>query len=72
MNAFRMPFGEMTISLDNVSCLLGLPVTGKSVCMPKSLDPPFPVELLVTSLSASHSEARDELNTKGGALGVLA
>ncbi|XXG47977.1 hypothetical protein AAC387_Pa02g2533 [Persea americana] len=30
-NTFHMPFGEMTISLDDVSTILGIPVTGKFV-----------------------------------------
>lgn len=34
-NTFHMPFGEMTITLDDVSTILGIPVTGKSV----SVDP---------------------------------
>lgn len=66
MNTFLMPFGEMTISPDIVSCLLGLPITEKSVCMPEDSDLPFPIKLLVTSLGVSHSEARDELNTEDG------
>lgn len=65
-NTFLMPFGEMTKSPDVVSCLLGLPITEKSVCMPEDSDLPFPIKLLVTSLGVSHSEARDELNTEDG------
>ena len=30
-NTFHMPFGEMTITLDDVSTILGIPVTGKAV-----------------------------------------
>ena len=30
-NTFHMLFGEMTITLDDVSTILGIPVTGKSV-----------------------------------------
>lgn len=64
-NTFYIPFGETTISLDDVACLLSLPVMGKLVCLPEDSDPPFPVDLLVT-LRVSHSESRDKLNTKGG------
>lgn len=46
---------------------MGLVVTGKSVYILENSDPPFPIELLVSSLGISHREARDELNTKGGA-----
>ena len=30
-NTFHMPFGEMTITLDDVGTILGTPVTGRSV-----------------------------------------
>lgn len=70
-NTFHMPFRKMTISLNDVACVLGLQVTGKSICLPDDLDPQFPVDLLVSSLSVSHSEMRDELNTKGGGLVCL-
>ena len=30
-NTFRMPFGEMTITIDDVDTILGIPVTGRSV-----------------------------------------
>lgn len=28
-NTFHMPFGEITITLEDVACLWGLPITGK-------------------------------------------
>ena len=30
-NTFHMPLGEMTITLDDMSTVLGIPVTGKAV-----------------------------------------
>ena len=33
-NIFYMPFGEMTITLDDVSTLVGIPVMGHSVNTP--------------------------------------
>lgn len=59
-----MLFREMTISLNNVACLLGLLVIGKSVCLPKDSDLSFLIDLLVISLDISHSEVRDKINDK--------
>jgi len=28
-NSFHLPVGEMTITLDDVACLLGIPITGR-------------------------------------------
>lgn len=63
MNTFPNSFGDMTVSLDKVACLLDFPVTRKSVCLPEDFDPSFFVDLLLSSLGVSHSEARDELKT---------
>lgn len=59
-----MPFREMKISLDDVSCLLCLLVTCKSVCQPKEANVHLAVKLLTHSLGVSHTEAFDEINTK--------
>ena len=33
-NTFHMPYGEMTITLDDVGILVGIPVVGQSVSTP--------------------------------------
>lgn len=30
-NTFHMPFGELTITLDDVGTILGIPLTGRSI-----------------------------------------
>lgn len=56
----------MSISLDDIACLLGLSVMEKSVRLPIDLEPLLVVDLLVSYLGVSHCEVRDELNTEGG------
>lgn len=36
-NIFHMSFGEMTITLDDVSCLLGIPVVGRAIAISDKL-----------------------------------
>lgn len=47
MNTFHLPYGEMTIMLDDITCLFGFPVIGKSVCQPERLDVQLAIDLLV-------------------------
>lgn len=55
-----MPFGEMTITLDDVSALLGIPIVGKSI-ITASLNYEEAVTLVVDTLGVLESEARVEL-----------
>ncbi|CAL9019397.1 unnamed protein product [Prunus brigantina] len=48
-NTFHMPFGEMTITLDDVSSILGIPVSGVAVA-PLGDDDDTNFELLVKYL----------------------
>ena len=47
--SFHLPVGEMTITLDDVACLLGIPVAGRLI-QEDDLDPNHGVELMVTHL----------------------
>ncbi|KAK9282668.1 hypothetical protein L1049_010888 [Liquidambar formosana] len=55
-NTFHMPFGEITITLDNVATILGIPVIGKVVSCPK-LDDAVAQDLLVSTLGVEDSDA---------------
>lgn len=50
---------------DDIACLIGLLVTGKSVCQVEGLDVHLAVDLVAHSLGTSHSETFDEINMKG-------
>lgn len=69
-NTFHMTFGEMTITLDDVSTILGIPVVGKTIELPSSQ---FEKETFVTSkkllagaLGITEEYAWDELKTVRG------
>ena len=38
MNTFHMSFGEMTITLDDIPILVGIPVMGRSVSLPQRIN----------------------------------
>ena len=58
-SSFHMPVGEMTITLDDVSCLLHLPITGAFYTY-EAIDTYAAVEKLVDLLGVAASEARAE------------
>lgn len=51
-----MSFGEMTITLDDISCLIGSLVIGKFVCQPEGIDVCVAADLVTYSLGVSYSE----------------
>ena len=59
MNTFHMSFGEMTITLDDVPTLVGIPMMGRSVSLPQRITDSG--ELFISLLGVSSGEARDEL-----------
>ncbi|CAL2263066.1 unnamed protein product [Prunus armeniaca] len=61
MNTFHMPFGEMTITLDDVSSILGIPVSGAAVA-PLGDDDDTNFELLVKYLGVTDEEATEQLH----------
>ncbi|CAL9026495.1 unnamed protein product, partial [Prunus brigantina] len=60
-NTFHMPFGEMTITLDDVSSILGIPVSGAAVA-PLGDDNDTNFELLVKYLGVTDEEATEQLH----------
>ncbi|CAL2235637.1 unnamed protein product [Prunus armeniaca] len=60
-NTFHMPFGEMTITLDDVSSILGIPVSGAAVA-PLGDDDDTNFELLVKYLGVTDEEANEQLH----------
>ena len=58
-SSFHMPVGEMTITLDDVSCLLHLPITGAFYTY-EAIDTYAVVEKLVDLLGVAAFEARAE------------
>lgn len=59
-NSFHMPFGEMTITLDDVFQILRIPVVGN--CIYKETDDRDSVQLLGEYLSVEEKEAKEQLN----------
>ena len=56
-----MPFGEMTIALDDVGTLIGIPVTGIPVRASKSMGFTEQVDLLERGLGVDRASASTEL-----------
>lgn len=72
MNYLHLPFAKMKSTLDNVSSLLDLPVTGKSMCQCKRPDAQLAVDLLIDSLGVNHTQAFNDINTKvGTSIGLI-
>ena len=59
-NTFHMPFGEMTITLDDVNTILGIPVTGKSVSV-EQLSYERSKTLVEHGLGVTSQQAQEEL-----------
>ncbi|XP_028056076.1 protein MAIN-LIKE 2-like [Camellia sinensis] len=66
-NTFHMTIGEMTLTLDDVSIILGLPIVGKSVSVPDVTDH-HGVTLLVYGLGITERAAYEEVSTASGNL----
>ncbi|XP_028112212.1 protein MAIN-LIKE 2-like [Camellia sinensis] len=64
-NIFHMTVGEMTLTLDDVGTILGLPIIGKSVSVPDVTDH-HGVTLLVYGLGITERVAHEEVSTAGG------
>ena len=60
-NTFHMPFGEMTITLDDVASIIGIPVTGRTVSYNDRMAYEEAQALLVDALGVESIEAHDEL-----------
>jgi len=58
-NTFHISFGEMTITLDDVSTLVGIPVMGRSVNIPQRMIDAR--GMLVSLVGVSPRDAQDEL-----------
>ncbi|XP_028052870.1 protein MAIN-LIKE 1-like [Camellia sinensis] len=64
-NTFHLTVGEMTITLDDVATILGLPIVGKSISVRK-LSERQAVTLVVNTLEIDEQEVRHEMSTSGG------
>ncbi|XP_050909140.1 protein MAIN-LIKE 1 [Lathyrus oleraceus] len=64
-SSFHMPFGEMSISLDDVSCLLHLPIRG-IFWSPRDVTEEIAVELAVDYLGVSQGEAQSHVRSCRG------
>ena len=65
-SSFHLPFGEMTVTLDDVSILLGLKVRG-SFYIPPMMDPDIAISYLQALLGCTYEEARKETHDMRGA-----
>ncbi|RWR86348.1 LOW QUALITY PROTEIN: serine/threonine-protein phosphatase 7 long form [Cinnamomum micranthum f. kanehirae] len=59
-NTFHMPFGEMTITLDDVASILGIPVMGRTVSFNERMTYEEAQALLVDALEVESTEAHEE------------
>lgn len=69
-SSFHVPFGEMTITLDDVSCLLHLPIKGV-FWTPEHVIKGIVVELAIQYLGVDQSEARRQVCESRGAYYIL-
>jgi len=56
-NTFHMPLGEMTLTLDDVTCLTHLPIEGRMLSHPKKMSRTKGAELMVRHLGVSQADA---------------
>jgi hypothetical protein len=61
-NTFHLPIGEMTITLDDVSCLLHLPISGASFSPPEKMDTNTARACVMSLLGVSYANAMSEMN----------
>lgn len=65
-SSFHLPFGEMTVTLDDVSCLLHIPITGIFLSHP-DMSRDIACDYLVDLLGVTRAEAVMETDTTRGA-----
>jgi len=65
-SSFHLPFGEMTVTLDDVSCLLHLPIDGMLLSH-EAITRDVAVEWMVTHLGSDPGEARVKVTKTKGA-----
>lgn len=65
-NTFHMPFGEMSISLDDVFNILGIPITGSSVSPMSDCDDLSSMDMLKKYLGVGNAKATEALVGFGG------
>ena len=63
--SFHLPVGEMSITLDDVACLTGLPIDGEFFS-PVKLHRPAAIPILVQELQMSNEEAKAEVDAARG------
>ncbi|KAI5442317.1 hypothetical protein KIW84_011403 [Lathyrus oleraceus] len=64
-SSFHMPFGEMSITLDDVACLFHLPIRG-IFWSPRDVIEEVAVELVVDYLGVSHGQAQSHVRSCRG------
>ena len=64
-NTFHLPFGEMTITLDDVRVLLGIPVTGKTV-IAKAKDRVEVIDMTTRLLGLRLEDVETEVKSRPG------
>ncbi|KAK9157330.1 hypothetical protein Scep_003904 [Stephania cephalantha] len=74
-NTFHLPFGEMSISLEDVSFLLKIPVTGKIVAVENFAryteeSRSDAIKMVSNLLGVSVEEAEEEVNISKGLTGA--
>lgn len=60
-NTFHKSFGEMTITMDDVQCLLRIPIVGRAVYILHKLTLEDAVDLVFAQLGVLAEDAREEL-----------
>ena len=71
-NTFHLPFGEITITFDDVSAIIGIPVVGKPVHAPTQLSFIDQISLLERESGVDKEAANKELSlARGGVVRML-
>jgi len=65
-NSFHMLVGEITVTLDNVACLLHLSVEGRMLSHPKKMSQIEGADLMVRHLGVAQAEAVKNYNAECG------
>jgi len=61
-NSFHLPVGDMTITLDEVACLMHLPIEGRMLSHPKNMYGADEANLMVRHLGVTQAEVVKNCN----------
>jgi len=63
-NIFHFPVGDMTVTLDDVACLMHIPIEGRMLSHPKKMSRTNGADLMVRHLGVTQAEAVKNCNSE--------